>query len=152
MSMFTSGQLADPLMFGVTRPWHHVVSQVAVHSTVPPVILLVLIFNERRHYLHKDWPGWYKSCKSVRFLHSTGFLRGEANISVLTGEPSDHSQAPGWSGSLLFKPTQNQRPSVLKNNTQGRKRKQAHRNLRLHETGFPFEKNRAHQHTVLPPI
>lgn len=39
----------------------------------------------------------------------------------LTGEPSDHSHAPRCSGSLLFKPTQNQRPSVLKKRNRTKK-------------------------------
>lgn len=52
--MFTSGQFADPLVFGVTGLRHESVGQVTVHSTVPPVILLVLILYEGRHHLHEN--------------------------------------------------------------------------------------------------
>lgn len=48
---------------------------------------------------------------TVRVLKTWSFTEAECN--VFTGEPSDHSQAPGFSGSLLFKPTQNQRPCGL---------------------------------------
>lgn len=52
--VFTSGQLTDPLVFGVAQLRHERVGQVTVRSTVPPVILLALIINERSHHLHKD--------------------------------------------------------------------------------------------------
>ena len=51
---FTSGQLADPLVFGVTGLWHESVVQVTVHSTVPPVVLLVLVLYEGCHHLHRN--------------------------------------------------------------------------------------------------
>jgi len=53
MRGFTSEELADPLVLGVTGLRLQSVGQVTVHSTVPPVILFILIFNERRHHLHE---------------------------------------------------------------------------------------------------
>lgn len=49
----TSGQLADPLVLCVAGQRHDGVGQVAVHGTVPPVILLVLILYEGGHHLRQ---------------------------------------------------------------------------------------------------
>lgn len=76
MTFFTFGQLADPLVTGVTGLWHEFVSQVTVHSTLPPVIFLILILYEGHHHLHKNrqrkpvqlgyslclWPWYHKAC------------------------------------------------------------------------------------------
>lgn len=55
----TSGQLADPLMFGITRLRHESVGQVTEHSTVPPVVLFVLILYEGYRQLHDRTPQSY---------------------------------------------------------------------------------------------
>lgn len=52
--VLASVQFADPLVFGVTGLRHDSVSQITVHSTVPPVILLVLIIYEGRQHLRKS--------------------------------------------------------------------------------------------------
>lgn len=52
----TSGQLADPLMLGITGLRHKSVGQVTEHSTVPPVVLLVLILYEGYRQLHDRRP------------------------------------------------------------------------------------------------
>lgn len=54
MTASTSGQLADPLVFVVTGLRREDVGQVTVHSTVPPVVLLVLILYEGYHHLHES--------------------------------------------------------------------------------------------------
>lgn len=54
VAVFTSGHLADPLMFGVTGLRHESVGQVSVHATVPPVVLLILVLYERRHHLRQN--------------------------------------------------------------------------------------------------
>lgn len=51
--VFTSGHLADPLVFGVTGLRHESVGQVSVHATISPVVLLILVLYEGRHHLRQ---------------------------------------------------------------------------------------------------
>lgn len=53
VTVFTSGHLADPLVFGVTGLRHESVGQVSVHATIPPVVLLILVLYEGRHHLRQ---------------------------------------------------------------------------------------------------
>lgn len=129
---FTSCQLADPLMFGVTGLWRESVGQVTVHGTVPPVILVVLILYEGRHHLHHNT---HTQGKLIMDEYQYCYNRSCGYLDILTGAPSDHSQDPRCSGSLLFKPTQNQRPSVLKK----RRRTKTHCNKSPSEEVFYME-------------
>lgn len=49
----TSVQLADPLVCRITRLWHEDLAQVTEHSAVPPVVLVILIY-EGCHHLQQD--------------------------------------------------------------------------------------------------
>lgn len=51
---FTFGYLADPLMFSVTGLWHKHIGQVAVHGTLPPVVVLGVILDESRRHLQEN--------------------------------------------------------------------------------------------------
>lgn len=74
----TSVQFADPLVFGITRLWHEDLAQVTEHSAVPPVILVILIY-EGCHHLQQD-----RGTKDQKHLDTSSTTRHAATFALIT--------------------------------------------------------------------
>lgn len=76
------------------------------------ILLYVLASEQKKHIM-------------VPYMYAFVFLTIHISIYLLTGVPSDHSQAPADCGSLLVKPTQNKRPSVLEEKNKKRMKRES---------------------------